>query len=154
MISTAVLGFVLLAFMSIMTSAATLSSSSREAVLAVYDLQSALEDTMSQSFSNFQTTYNLSGAPNLSNTLYVSQEPASDVNHYPLSPTPFLKYWDYTADPSGNANPRPLLNEAIWLEIVNGTGSSNPVSYRINIRWKSHKGYYQRDFIDMVRSSR
>lgn len=158
MISTAVLGFVLLAFMSIMTSASTLSSSSREAILAADDLQSALEDTLSLGFNDFQIQYNLATAPNLTNTLYISQEPASDANHYPLVNTPFIKYWDYRANPNPppapQTNVRALKNEAIWLEILNGTGTGNPVFYRINVRWKSHKGLYERDFIDFVRSSR
>jgi prepilin-type N-terminal cleavage/methylation domain-containing protein len=154
MIATAVLGFVLLAFMSIMTSAATLSSSTRESVLAAYDLQAALEDTLSIPFSNFQINYSLSTAPVLgvSAPSSGSPEPASDTTHKPLVSTPFDKYWDIQ---DGNpAHQRPLQNEAVWIDIVNGTGLSNPVSYRINIRWKSHKGYYQRDFVDMVRSSR
>jgi type II secretory pathway pseudopilin PulG len=151
MISMAVLGFVLLAFMSIMTSASTLSSSTKESLLASYDLQSAVEDTMGQSFSNFQLNYTLSTAPNLTNLTYISQEPASDSFHKPIVTTPFNKYWDWTG---ATPQPRALKNEAVWLEILNGLGTDNPVQYRINIRWKSHKGSYQRDFIDMIRSSR
>ena len=155
MISTAVLGFVLIAFMSIMTSAASLSSSTRESLLASYDLQSAVEDTMGLPFTNFQVNYALSTAPNLTNVTYISQEPASDVNHDPAATFgtnyPFRKYWDYQG---ATPNIRPLRNEAIWLEILNGNGLDIPVAYRINIRWKTHRGQYQRDFIDMIRSAR
>lgn len=53
MISLAVLAFVLLAFLSIMTSASTLSMSSKEAMIASFELQSACEDVNSAPFGTF-----------------------------------------------------------------------------------------------------
>src|SRR3954467_5365 len=53
MISLAVLSFVLLGFMSIMSSASAFSETTRENMLAAYDLQSAVEDTLGVPYSTF-----------------------------------------------------------------------------------------------------
>lgn len=141
MIAMTVLAFVLLAFLSIMTSAASLTASTREAMLASYELQSAVEDTVAISYDNFKASY-VNGPTSA----------GSDSNGFNLTPTPsthpLAKYWMTAA----NQTQRPLLNESMWMEIL--TQNAVTTSYRIHVRWKTHKGFYQEDFMVMQRSSR
>lgn len=142
MISMAVLGFVLLAFMSIMTSANSLSTSTREGLLASYELQSAVEDTLGMAYSTFVNNYVTPGSPSPINQGtsaqgYVSPSPSG----HPLAP-----YWAI------DANHGALREEQVWIEVLNS--SSVTTSYKIHIKWKSHKGIYQQDEIVMQRSAR
>lgn len=93
MISMAVLGFVLLAFMSIMTSASSLSASTREGLLASYELQSAVEDTLGQAYTNFVNSYT-SGPINAGTSAqgYMTPSPSSH---------PLAKYWSVSAAQPG-----------------------------------------------------
>jgi prepilin-type N-terminal cleavage/methylation domain-containing protein len=57
MIAMAILAFVLLAFLSIMNSSSQMSASSKETAIAVYILQSTMEDTFSTSYGGFWSQY-------------------------------------------------------------------------------------------------
>lgn len=57
MIAISVLAFVLLAFLSVVQSSATLSASSRESSVAAFQLQSALEATFAVPFDDFRALY-------------------------------------------------------------------------------------------------
>ncbi|MBI2933153.1 MAG: type II secretion system protein [Planctomycetes bacterium] len=57
MIAAAILAVLLVAFLSIMYSASNLTASQREASLAAYDLQSAVEDTLAIPFDSLATRF-------------------------------------------------------------------------------------------------
>jgi prepilin-type N-terminal cleavage/methylation domain-containing protein len=139
MISMAVLGFVLLAFMSIMTSASSLSTSTREGLLASYELQSAVEDTLSGPYTNFVNQY-ANGPINAGTSAqgYVTPSPSSH---------PLAKYWSQSS-----TQPGALPQEQVWIEILNT--SATTTTYKMHIKWKSHKSLYQQDEIVMQRSAR
>ena len=141
MISMAVLAFVLLAFMSIMSSATSLSNSTREGLLAGYELQSAVEDSLSIPYSTFTASFTNGPTSN-------GYDSAGYNNAPTPSSHPLYKYWATAA----TQLQRPLNNEQMWFEIL--TQTTAVTSYRIHIKWKTHKGFYQEDFIVMQRSSR
>src|SRR5687768_5760782 len=58
MIGIAVLAFVLLAFLSVIQSSATLSASSKQASIAAFQLQAALEATFAVPYNDFTAIYN------------------------------------------------------------------------------------------------
>jgi len=143
MISMAVLSFVLLAFMSIMTSSTGLSATTREQLLATYDMQSAVEDTLGQAYSNFLLNY-----PNGPTSNGVSGYANNPPNLTPGGQVhPLEKYWSTTAP----NHQKPLREEQVWIEIVTSTADST--SYKIHIKYKT-KGYYQQDEIYMIRAAR
>ncbi len=144
MISLAVLSFVLLGFMSIMSSASTFSETTRENLLASYDLQSAIEDSLGVSYSTFVAPNSWPAGPT-----YAGKTADGNFNNAPTStasPHPLTKYW------STVANPRVLREEQMWLEILSSNADST--AYKIHVRWKSNKGYYREESVYMQRSSR
>ena len=63
MIAMSVLAFVLLAFLSVIQSSATLSASSRESSIAAFQLQAALESTFALPYDDFLTIYDPAAVP-------------------------------------------------------------------------------------------
>lgn len=142
MISLAVLAFVLLGFMSIMASASSFSETTRENLLASYELQSAVEDSLGKDYSSFVVQF--TNGPTSTGT-------TGDYNNPPTPSThPLEKYWSTPPPPVGH--PRTLKEEKVWMEII--STSADSTAYKIWIQWKSVKGYYIRDYVYMQRASR
>jgi len=145
MISLAVLSFVLLGFMSIMSSASTFSETTRENMLAAYDLQSAVEDSLGCAYSTFTATNSWPAGPTFN-----GRSSDGNYNNTPTSTAvpvhPLEKYW------STVAHPRVLREEQMWMEII--ATNANSTSYRIYVKWKTNKGYYKQEWVYMLRASR
>ncbi|HVR83227.1 MAG TPA: type II secretion system protein [Planctomycetota bacterium] len=140
MISMAVLAFVLLAFMSIMSSASAFTESTRENLLASYELQSAAEDSLGGGYNIFITDPNWANGPTftgLTTQGFCSTPSPSSHN--------LAKYWD--TDPT---HPRALHQEQVWMETISST--ADLTSYRIHIRWKTNKNWYAESFVYMQRA--
>src|SRR5579862_9840293 len=99
MISLAVLGFVLLSFMSIMASASRFSESTREYLLATYDMQSAVEDTLGVPYASLTSTF--PAGPTFTGVTGNFNNPPAPLSH------PLSKYWSYTPP----SHQRPLREE-------------------------------------------
>jgi prepilin-type N-terminal cleavage/methylation domain-containing protein len=105
MIAMAILAFVLLAFLSIMNSSSQMSASSKETAIAVYILQSTMEDTFSTSYAGFWSQY-------CENTTGL------DPYGAPLPPSNLKLYEGILADPVITASLPTLLS---YLPRVQGT---------------------------------
>jgi len=154
-ISMAVLAFVLLGFMSIMSSSAALSMSSKEAMIAAFELQSAVEDLYGIDYVNE----------------FVKHGPRSVATTPPQGPAPgdfppvMMKtpYNLHVSSPQGTpvapgTRYSALNNELItfqWTQIDSGNpGISGPawVEFEVDISWTNYKGVTQTDSITARRS--
>jgi prepilin-type N-terminal cleavage/methylation domain-containing protein len=176
MISVAVLAFVLLAFMSIMTSASTLSMSSKEAMIAAFELQSAVEDVCSINFSNLTSIgpqYILpqtgtSGPPPTFPPSAANLYPNATLNvpysfstggFYPPNVTPFVPQVNVNTagvQTMSGGKYAALRNEALAFSWTAYDTQNFPkiswVEFRIDITWTNYKGRPQTDSITTRRS--
>jgi prepilin-type N-terminal cleavage/methylation domain-containing protein len=172
MIGIAVLAFVLLAFLSVIQSSATLSASSKQASIAAFQLQAALEATFAMPFEDFQAIYNPALTPDLDDPDHVPDpaEPNLWVGHLgsrsngakpSLSPDlcQSLKSGpsNFTWKPGVSwvkEDDLPLLNQHMKITWV----SQDPglpvgwVEYRLTITWTNYKGKTQSESITTRRS--
>jgi hypothetical protein len=132
MISMAVLAFVLLAFMSIMWSATELSASTKEGSIGAFELQNAIEDVYSVSFTDFVTAWPNGGPPGP--TLgYVYTFPSNPlIGRYAALPNELVTF-QWTTWDKLNLPPH-------WAE------------YTINIQWTDHRGKTVKDSLTTRRS--
>jgi prepilin-type N-terminal cleavage/methylation domain-containing protein len=176
MISIAVLAFVLLAFLSIMTSASTLSMSSKEAMIAAFELQSAVEDVCSIQFTNLVgvgpqyilPNTGLSGPPPTFPPNAVNLYPRATLNVpysfssgslYPPLVTPFVPQVNVNTpgvQTMSGGKYAALRNEALTFSWTAYDTQNLPdptwVEFRIDITWTNFKGLQQTDTITTRRS--
>jgi prepilin-type N-terminal cleavage/methylation domain-containing protein len=170
MIGIAVLSFVLLAFLSVIQSSATFSASSKQASIAAFQLQAALEATFALPFEDFKQIYNPALTP--------------DVNDPDHPPDPSDNWAGHLGSRSNGPNPSlspdlcqrvkagvsnftwrpvtgwvqeddlPLLNQHMKITWVGQ--DPNPVvdwvEYRLTITWTNFKGKTQSESITTRRS--
>lgn len=181
MISMAVLAFVLLAFLSIMSSATRMTAGSREATVASQQLQTAMEHTMSVSFAEFKLMF----ADNLPPDAKDSPTHISERGHLAgqrvVTPSGAVLYVpDYCQREFDNQtraillNPRmppdewvgvnsaplaaprlPLRNQHVWIAWIRQDPSPEIlwVEYQINIRWTDQSGRVRTESLATKRSS-
>ncbi|HEX7900617.1 MAG TPA: prepilin-type N-terminal cleavage/methylation domain-containing protein [Planctomycetota bacterium] len=176
MIGIAVLAFVLLAFLSVIQSSATLSASSKQASIAAFQLQAALEATFALPFEDFKQIYNPANLPGNPPLLADPDDP----DHPPGHPTGWAGHLgskangtlassvpdlcqtfksagnNFTWKPGGwvKDDDLPLLNQHMMIEWVSQDPDSaiDWIEYRLTLTWTNHKGATQSESITTRRS--
>lgn len=170
MIGIAVLAFVLLAFLSVIQSSATLSASSKQASIAAFQLQAALEATFAMPFEDFKEVYKPDLVADAQDPDHPTGHPTGWAGHFGSRPNGTLASalpdlcqtfkdggsnftWkplvDWVKD-----DDLPLLNQHMRIEWV----SQDPdpaidwVEYRLTLTWTNHKGVTQSESITTRRS--
>lgn len=175
MIAISVLAFVLLAFLSVIQSSATLSASSREASIAAFQLHAALESTFAVPFEDFKTTYAQKITPDASDPDHPAGTDwtghlGSLPNGINASKLPDFCQLDkkaglnFTWKPSGGGSwvktdDLPLRDQHMKFEWVNWdttvteTKNIDWVEYRLTLTWTDYRSRPQSDSV-MSRRSR
>ncbi|HLF94510.1 MAG TPA: type II secretion system protein [Planctomycetota bacterium] len=137
MVSMAILAFVLLVFLGVVFSADSLRASSREASVAMQDLQSAVEYTFAPTFDKFKQNYP-------TNTSFRGQTAADGTTLLP----------DFYDDPS-----TPALERALRMEEITITWTAQDpgpaiewVEYKVEVTWRDHKNRVVRESVVTKRS--
>lgn len=178
MISMAVLAFVLLAFLGVMQSSATMSASSKETSVAAFQLQAAIEATFAVPFEDFKAIFGPSALPDTGDSGakddhpsgkdpkgrdwkgHLCSRPSGTGDPSPLPDFCQTKNVNHTWKPTPvngwtTGDTLPLLDQHIWIEWISQSTSSSIdwVEYRLTITWTNYRGRDQ-EYSIVTRRSR
>ncbi len=169
MIAISVLAFVLLAFLSVIQSSASLSASSRETSVAAFQLHAAVESTFAMPFTEFVTAYDPKVLPDPEDPDHEAP-PEAWPGHLGSRPTASTKSRvpDYCQQSKAKGqnftwkpgvgwirdDDLPLLNQHMWVTWIkqDTAGAIDWVEYRLTISWTNFKGKTQTDSVTTRRS--
>ncbi len=174
MIAISVLAFVLLAFLSVIQSSASLSASSRETSVAAFQLHAAVESTFAMPFTEFVANFDPkqptdandpdhAGDPNLwlghlgSRPVTDAADTAAKLPDYCQQTKILGQNFSWKPKPVEawvRADDLPLMNQHMWVTWVkqDAVGEIDWVEYRLTISWTNFKGKTQTDSVTTRRS--